>query len=120
MRCAPGAKSVVYVCVVDVKMGGHVVFTFDVGGGGGGGGVRRVAETRHTFNDGQYHSVQFTRTGSTATLSVDNLPSKHTDSDSSGSPSLSCSLTHQITKGVPEYHKIRQGIFILFDDQRNE
>jgi len=95
LRCAPGAKPVVYVCVVDVKVGGHVVFTFDVGGGGGG--VRRVAETRHTFNDGQYHSVQFTRTGSTATLSVDNLPRKHTDSDSSGSPFLSRSLTHQIT-----------------------
>jgi len=39
---------------------------------------------RRKFNDGQYHHVQFTRTGSSATLRVDDLPLKQIASSSAG------------------------------------
>ena len=39
-----------------------------------GDGVRRLVETRRTFDDGAYHRVWFERRGSDATLRVDSYP----------------------------------------------
>ena len=50
------------------QINGHVVFTYDIGDG-----VQRLAETRKVFNDGRYHYVVFQRTGSSATLRVDDF-----------------------------------------------
>ena len=61
------------------KDDGYLIFTYDVGTG-----PQRMVEQGHKFNDGRYHTVQFIRTGSTATLRVDNLPLKHTGSLFSG------------------------------------
>ena len=60
------------------KVGGQLVFTFNVGNG-----LQRIAGQR-SFNDGRYHYVQFTRTGSTATVRVDDSPAEHTHTSSSG------------------------------------
>jgi len=69
-----------------LKVDGQLVLSFDVGGG-----QQRVAETQHRLDDGRYHYVQFTRTGSTATLRVDNLSLRHTDVSSSGSSRVALS-----------------------------
>ena len=69
------------------------MFTFNVGGE-----LRHIVEIRRKLNDGKYHYVQFTRTGSSATLRVDDLPPKSTAASSSGQLSLSsfCSSRLQL------------------------
>jgi len=42
------------------------VLTYDIGDG-----PKTVAETRRTFNDGEYHYVSFVRSGPNATMRVD-------------------------------------------------
>ena len=37
-------------------------------------GVQQLIEDRQSFNDGRYHYVTFFRTGSNATLRVDDMP----------------------------------------------
>ena len=92
------------------KVDGHLVFTFDVSSG-----LQRVAEMSRTFNDGQYHYVQFIRTGSTATLRVDDLPPKRVDSSHSGLPSalIQVILRHSVLIVIRSYHLSSVDIFIV-------